>query len=124
MYFRKKEVGGGSVLDLGVYTLHFVDTIFGPDKPECIVSRGILNDHGTDENVSAILKYPKGKMAVVSTHTKVKMDGSAYIYGTNGKIKVIIIKYTKNIDNSFVQILLVPTAGKLIRYQRSVSFGH
>lgn len=90
-FYRKKEVGGGSLLDLGVYTLHCVDTVFGPGKPEFILSEGILNSHGTDENISAILKYPKGKIAVVSTHTKVKMDNSAYIYGTKGMIKVISI---------------------------------
>lgn len=87
--YRKKEVGGGSLLDLGVYTLHFVDTIFGPDKPESIISEGVLNNHGTDVNISAILKYAKGKIAVVSTQTEVKMDNSAYIYGTKGMIKVI-----------------------------------
>lgn len=95
MYFmyvyRKKEVGGGSILDLGVYTSHLVDTIFGPGKPDSIVSSGTLNCHGTDENVSAILKYPEEKIAVFSTHTKVKMDCSAYIYGTNGTIKVLLL---------------------------------
>lgn len=95
MCFRKKEVGGGSILDLGVYTLHLADAIFGPGKPESIVSKGVLNNYDTDESISAILKYPKGKIAVISTHTKVKMDCSAYIYGTKGKIKVIIpIKHT------------------------------
>ncbi|VVC33299.1 Oxidoreductase, N-terminal,NAD(P)-binding domain,Oxidoreductase, C-terminal [Cinara cedri] len=84
----KKEVGGGSLLDLGIYTVHLVNAIFGPGKPESIVSKGILNSHGTDENMSAILKYPKGKIAVISTHTKVKMDCSAYVYGTNGTIKL------------------------------------
>lgn len=78
-------------MDLGVYTLHFVHAIFGHEKPECIVSKGVLNDHGTDECCSAIIKYPKGKMAVISTHTKVKMDCSAYVVGTNGTIKVIIL---------------------------------
>lgn len=82
-------MGGGSILDLGVYALHFVDSILGPGKPESIVSTGVLNNNGTDENVSAILKYFDGKMAVISTHTKTKMDCSAYIYGTNGAIKVI-----------------------------------
>lgn len=94
-YFRNKEVGGGSILDLGVYTVHFVDTIFGPSKPNSIVSEGILNSHGTDQNISAILKYPKGKIAVITTHTKVKMDCSAYVYGTNGTIKVILKYYFK-----------------------------
>lgn len=88
MYFRKKEVGGGSILDLGVYTIHLIDMIFGPSKPVSIVGEGWLNSYGTDENMSAILKYSEGKTAVISTHTKVKMDNSAYIYGTNGMIKV------------------------------------
>jgi dihydrodiol dehydrogenase / D-xylose 1-dehydrogenase (NADP) len=87
--YRKKEVGGGSILDLGVYTLHLVDAIFGPGKPEFVVSKGVMNSHGTDENVSAILTYSEGRIAVVSTHTKVKLNCSAFIYGTNGMITVI-----------------------------------
>lgn len=81
-------MGGGSILDIGVYTLHLVDTILGPDKPVFIKSKGTLNCHGTDENMSAILEYPGGKIAVVSVHTKVEMDCSAYIHGTKGTIKV------------------------------------
>nr|BAH72457.1 ACYPI004067 [Acyrthosiphon pisum] len=84
----KKEVGGGSILDIGVYTLHLVDTILGPDKPVFIESKGTLNSHGTDENMSAILEYPEGKIAVISIHTKVEMDCSAYIHGTKGTIKI------------------------------------
>lgn len=42
--------------------------------------------------MSAILEYPGGKIAVISTHTKVQMDCSAYIHGTNGTIKVIRTK--------------------------------
>jgi len=81
-------VGGGSILDIGVYTLHLVDTILGPGKPVFIESKGTLNSHGTDENMSAILGYPEGKIAVISVHTKVEMDCSAYIHGTEGTIKV------------------------------------
>lgn len=69
--------------------MHFIDTIFGPSKPESIACKGTLNSYGTDENMSAVLKYPEGKIAVISTHTKVNMDNSAYIYGTKGTIKVI-----------------------------------
>jgi len=97
---RKKDVGGGSILDLGVYTVHFVDTIFGPGKPESVVCKGTLNTHGTDENMFAILKYAEGQMAVISSHTKVEMDNSAYVYGTNGIIKVMQ-SYTQSIHFIF-----------------------
>jgi len=78
--------------------------IFGPGKPESIVCKGILNSHGTDENMSAILEYPGGKTAVISTHTKVKMDCSAYIYGTNGTIKVISIYNWLFINNTIFNL--------------------
>jgi len=105
----KKDVGGGSTLDLGVYTVHFVDTIFGPSKPESVACKGTLNSHGTDENISAVLKYPEGKIAVISTHTKVNMDNSAYVYGTKGTIKIhdpfhASVKVTVNAtDYTFIQ---------------------
>jgi len=89
-------VGGGSILDIGVYTLHLIDTILGPGKPISIESKGTLNSHGTDENMSAIFEYPEGKIAVISTHTKVEMDCSAYIHGTKGTIKVIPVNCIAN----------------------------
>lgn len=89
-------MGGGSILDLGVYTLHLIDAILGPDKPVSVESKGTLNRYGTDENMSAILEYPEGKIAVISSHTKVEMDNSAYIHGTKGTIKVIQVSWIPN----------------------------
>jgi len=43
--------------------------------------------------MSAILEYPEGKIAVISSHTKVEMDNSAYIHGTKGTIKVIYTRW-------------------------------
>lgn len=80
--------------------------VFGPDKPECVISQGTLNNDGTDENVSAVLKYSEGKIAVFTTHTKVKLNNSANIYGTKGMIKVIS-KRDFSIDYSTIFTLII-----------------
>ncbi len=42
----EKELGGGALLDVGIYPIQFADMVFGPDKPERIVATGTLLDSG------------------------------------------------------------------------------
>ncbi len=49
------ELGGGAVLDLGVYCINFSDMVFG-ERPEKILCSGTLQDTGVDETVSVILR--------------------------------------------------------------------
>ncbi len=42
----EKELGGGAVLDVGIYPIQLADMVFGPDKPEKIVATGTLLESG------------------------------------------------------------------------------
>nr|CAD7449888.1 unnamed protein product [Timema bartmani] len=83
-----KELGGGSVLDIGVYVLQLAVLVFGPVIPEKILATGTLNKEGVDSSVAAILNYGAGKMAMLSTHTKTTFPNEAIIVGTKGTIKI------------------------------------
>ncbi len=41
-----KELGGGALLDVGIYPIQLADIVFGPDKPEKIVATGTLLETG------------------------------------------------------------------------------
>ncbi|PSN53383.1 hypothetical protein C0J52_03796 [Blattella germanica] len=82
-----KEMGGGNILNIGVYVLQLAQFVFGPSSPENIVALSNLNAEGMDTNTSMILKYKDGKMATLTTHGKIKLQNDAYIVGTNGFIK-------------------------------------
>nr|CAD7457119.1 unnamed protein product [Timema tahoe] len=87
-YSSLKELGGGSVLDIGVYVLQLAVLVFGPVIPEKILATGALNKEGVDSSVAAILNYGAGKMAMLSTHTKTTFPNEAIIVGTKGTIKI------------------------------------
>ncbi|GHU25587.1 dehydrogenase [Spirochaetia bacterium] len=78
-------LGGGALLDAGVYPISLASMIFGGKKPEKIVSILNIGKTGVDEEVSAVLSY-NGRIANISTALCTKMVNDAYIYGTNGYI--------------------------------------
>jgi dihydrodiol dehydrogenase / D-xylose 1-dehydrogenase (NADP) len=86
--FSKKELGGGSILDIGIYAINIVEMAFGGETPTQIKAIGHLNEDGVDESVSAALKFKNGKTASISTHSKVKLPCEAQIVGTKGILKV------------------------------------
>lgn len=42
----KKELGGGALLDIGVYCLQFVLMVFNGERPESVHATGTLLDSG------------------------------------------------------------------------------
>lgn len=86
--FRAKEVGGGTVLDMGTYCCHFTSLVFSGLKPEKILATGHLNSSGADDSSSATIIYPNGKTATLLTHSQVDFPNEAYAIGTKGTIKV------------------------------------
>ncbi|XP_069673557.1 trans-1,2-dihydrobenzene-1,2-diol dehydrogenase-like [Periplaneta americana] len=85
---KLKEMGGGNILNLGVYVLQFAQLVFGPSPPENVVAAGQINENGVDYSSSIILKYQGGKTATLTTHGKVQLPNNAYVVGTKGIIKV------------------------------------
>lgn len=82
---RKKEQGGGSILDLGVYILQFAQFVF-EEEPIKVTATGVLNEDGVDQSTSIILTYSKNRVAVLSTHTKLELPNVARVMGTKGTV--------------------------------------
>lgn len=83
-----KELGGGTILDLGIYTLQFAQFVYKGLTPLSITTKGTLNENGVDESASAMITYKDGKIAIVSIHSRVGLLNEACITGTKGVIKV------------------------------------
>ena len=49
------KLGGGALLDIGVYPLQFISMVFG-EKPESISTTGWLTSTGVDETAAVTLK--------------------------------------------------------------------
>ncbi|KAJ8981245.1 hypothetical protein NQ317_005760 [Molorchus minor] len=83
-----KEMGGGAILDLGIYILQFQQYIFRGLRPIKIAVNGHLNKCGTDESCGVVITYPEGKMAVVSTSARVSLPNEGVVVGTNGTLRL------------------------------------
>lgn len=79
-------LGGGSLVDLGVYPISFANRIFG--RPDKILASAALLPGDIDESISAIFEYSGGRRSMVQS--SVRADGSiqASIIGSNGRIEM------------------------------------
>ncbi|MBB5870640.1 putative dehydrogenase [Allocatelliglobosispora scoriae] len=82
---RNPELGGGALLDLGVYPIAFAQLFLG--SPQHIRAWASLWPEGTDANTGIILGYDSGGVATL--HCGVRGDSrAARIIGTGGRIEL------------------------------------
>jgi len=79
-------LGGGALLDLGIYPLALASAIFGP--PERIASQAHLGETGVDEQAAIILGYAGGRQALLSASLRIALPTEAQLMGTRGRIRV------------------------------------
>lgn len=89
---RLKELGGGTILDLGVYCVQFAEFVFG-EKPVKVVTGGQLNYDGVDESSSTTLVFSNGRTATLITHSRVDLPNEAFVFGTKQTLKVDRLLY-------------------------------
>lgn len=85
---NKKSLGGGTILDLGVYCLQFLCMIFNNKMPHMIKATGFVNEDGVDVSTSTTLLYNENITATILTHSLVTLSNEACIYGEKGTIRV------------------------------------
>jgi predicted dehydrogenase len=80
------ELGGGALLDLGVYPVSFASMLLGtPSKMETMID---LAPTGVDQQVSMIFGYDGGAQAYLNTTSRAKTPTTATISGTTARIEV------------------------------------
>ena len=84
---NQPALGGGALLDLGVYVLNFASMVFGNDVSD-IASICTFNNLGMDMQDSITLRYVNGKMAVLNATALANSDRTGVIYGTKGYVVV------------------------------------
>ncbi|XP_029953543.1 trans-1,2-dihydrobenzene-1,2-diol dehydrogenase [Salarias fasciatus] len=84
----QKELGGGTILDLGIYCLQFIFMVYNREKPESIQASGVLLENGVDETVIVTMKFSQGRMASLICSSGLAMPSEALIVGTKGSIRI------------------------------------
>src|SRR3954468_15507883 len=92
---RSRALGGGGILDIGGYCTSMARLIAGAASgrtesldPIEVSAVGQLGETGVDEYSAAVLKFPNGVLAQVSTGIGVSQENAVRVYGTEGSITV------------------------------------
>lgn len=81
-----KALGGGSILDIGIYPLSLATLILG--EPTDIKTISKLTETGVDEYANIVMKYAGGETAHAFSSIGVNTAIEAQIIGTKGRIKI------------------------------------
>src|SRR4051794_4178960 len=86
------ELGGGALLDLGIYPISFAVDLFGPpSRVEAIAS---FTGTGVDDRVSGVLQHEGGRQTTFVTAMNVRGPNRATVLGTDGRIEIEPVWYT------------------------------
>lgn len=88
---RNPELGGGALLDLGIYPVSFAWNLFG--APTSIQANAAMTDTGVDRQTAIILAYGGGEQAVLETALDTPGPNAAAVIGTTGRIELDSVWY-------------------------------
>lgn len=80
------ELGGGALLDLGIYPVSFASMVLG--TPSRIVSLSDPAFTGVDAQTSMLFGYDSGAQAVLTCTLRAKSPTTAAIVGTDARIEI------------------------------------
>lgn len=80
-------MGGGTILDLGVYTIQFAQFVFR-EEPVSITAKGKVNEDGVDVETEVELKYRNGGVARFKTSALEELSNKANIRGSKNFMTV------------------------------------
>jgi predicted dehydrogenase len=109
----KRENGGGSLLDVGVYGLNFASWYLGKDVETINAQSDIYN--GVDSHTCVLLKYKNGAIADISSAILLRKPNEGYVYGSKGYARLLRFYAPQEIDiylnNGETVKIPVPYAG-------------
>ncbi len=106
------RLGGGALLDVGIYPIHFALMAFG-EEYDTVISKASFNAQGADISNSIIITWKDGKIAVLHSSAAALTDRRGAIYGKKGYLEVENINNCEQIriygsDRKLIQSIDVP----------------
>jgi len=88
---QNPALGGGALLDLGIYPVSFAWDVFG--APASVHAISSPTPTGVDRQTAIILGYPGGEQAVLHTQLDARGPSTAVIIGTEARIEIAPVWY-------------------------------
>lgn len=80
------KLGGGSLLDVGIYPLMLAQWLFG--SPEEVVSFACLGETGVDEEAAFMLRHTEGRVSLLSSAIRLELPSDATLSGTKARVHI------------------------------------
>ena len=80
-------LGGGGLLDVGVYPVSLASMVFG-GPPSRVAGLADLGRTGVDEQNGMVLGYDGGRLALLCSAIRTRTAHELHVYGTDGRIRV------------------------------------
>lgn len=82
----KPECGGGSLLDVGVYGLHFASWYLGKEIESIKAEASLFG--GVDSHTCVLMKYKSGAIADISSAILLRKPNEGAVYGSKGFVRM------------------------------------
>jgi predicted dehydrogenase len=114
------DLGGGSLLDVGVYNVSLASMLLG--TPTRIATVAHLGETGVDEQAAFVLADDDGRIAVLSSAIRTGTVQEAYLFGTEGRIHIHSpfwkpTKATLSVPGKDDQLIELPFEGNGYNYE-------
>jgi predicted dehydrogenase len=113
-------LGGGALLDVGVYTVSLAHMIFG--APVEVTGAAEFGIGGVDVQAAMVLKHAKGELALLQTSIQAHTPQEATIVGSKGRIRIQKpwwrgTDMTVELDNGGEELLEFPFTGNGFQFE-------
>jgi predicted dehydrogenase len=85
------ELGGGALLDLGIYPISFAWDILG--EPLSVVASARLGETGADTEVATIMAHASGALSTTLSASRAAGPNTASVIGTEARIEIARVWY-------------------------------
>jgi predicted dehydrogenase len=90
----RADLGGGGLLDLGIYPLQLCTLLLGP--VEGVAAQGVIGETGVDEAVAAVLRHGHGRLGVIKAALRMNMTCAARVSGAEGVVEIPAFMHCPN----------------------------
>ncbi|PCE16001.1 oxidoreductase [Microbacterium sp. SZ1] len=115
------ELGGGALLDLGIYPISFIWDVLG--VPTTVTAVGRLIETGADAEVATIMTHEGGAISTSLSSSRAAGPNTASIVGTEARIDIDHVWYTPTTfrvilpDGTVTEEYVSDVAGRGMQYQ-------
>jgi predicted dehydrogenase len=115
------DLGGGALLDLGIYPISFAWDILG--KPASILAAATFRETGADAQVATIFYYTSGAVFTSVSASDSAGPNRASVVGTNGRIEIDRVWYSPttfrvyDAENTLLETFDGSVAGRGMQFQ-------